>query len=478
MSDDLSPLFRERTDSEERPRFSNPSIEAAVVAITELTQAPEMIAVQSVLFTLSVATQGHRNVLTLGGSAPLSLDLITVAKSGERKSSCDTLACKILLRVQSKRLATYQLQLTEQSEKNNTSDDAVIEGCEDSWDQNGQPQRSPINPTILFGDVTFEAILEHFIDGNPSIGLKSDDGGQFFGGHSMRRENKLKTAAGLSRLWDGTTIDRHRVGSGSHTFTGRRTSIHLMIQEGIANDVLADPTLADQGLTSRFLIAWPTSRIGYRTIDDLDARRKTVKKSEAALEAFEQRINELVNRQLPTAPHDSRVISASTLSHSDEAGAALTAFYNRVEIAQRPGGVFEQIEGFASKIAEQACRISGILTVYEDPESDEVDIYAMKNGIEFCEWYLQEMRRLRECGLVSSDLREAEKLRKWLNTKRAEAVVTPRDIARNGPQPAYSAEYARVLMSILEEHNCVEAMPRNSVIDGVAVKQSWRVPCQ
>lgn len=250
-----------------------------------------------------------------------------------------------------------------------------------------------------------------------------------------------------------------------------------MIQEGVGNDVLADQTLVDQGLFSRFLIAWPSSRIGYRTIDDLDAHRHVAEKSHAALEPFENRIEELIEQPLPTTQYDKKALSPRTLEYSADAGDALIAFYNRVESAQKPGEAFALIEGFASKIAEQACRIAGIITVYEDPDAQEVGIPAMTNGIEFCEWYLQEMLRLRECGLVSPEVRDAEKLRKWLNAKRAGAVVTPRDIARNGPRPAFNAEYVRVLMRILEEHNCVQAMPRNSVVDGVVVKQSWSVPC-
>lgn len=477
MSEDLSPLFRERSEPAERPRFSTPSIEAAVVAITDLTQAPDMIAVQSVLFTLSVATQGHANVQTLGGIAPLSLFLITVAKSGERKSSCDTVACKTLSRIQETRLRSNHRNLKKQDRQGGVSDVPVIDDDDKNNNHIDDLQENPINPTILFGDVTFEAIMEHFTDGNPSIGLKSDEGGQFFGGHSMKRENKLRTAAGLSRLWDGKTIDRHRVGSGSHSFYGRRASVHFMIQEGVANDVLADQTLADQGLFSRFLIAWPSSRIGYRTIDDLDVHRQGINNSYAALEAFETRIAELVDRPLPTSQHDKKALFPPTLRHSDEAGAALIDFYNRVESAQRSGEAFELIEGFASKIAEQACRIAGIITVFENPDAQEVGIAATKNGIEFCEWYLQEMLRLRECGLVSPEVRDAEKLRKWLNAKRIGSVVTPRDIARNGPRPAFNADYARSLMNILEDHSCVQAMPRNSIVDGVAVKQSWNVPC-
>ncbi len=43
----------------------------------------------SALAVASVAVQGFADVDTLGGQRPLSLYLLTIAQSGERKSSCD-----------------------------------------------------------------------------------------------------------------------------------------------------------------------------------------------------------------------------------------------------------------------------------------------------------------------------------------------------------------------------------------------------
>ncbi len=43
-------------------------------------------------------------------------------------------------------------------------------------------------------------------------------------------------------------------------------SLHLMIQPGVAQTVVGDPTMKDQGLLSRILIAWPDSKIGSRKI--------------------------------------------------------------------------------------------------------------------------------------------------------------------------------------------------------------------
>ena len=53
------------------------------------TQAPIEIAAASALSTASLILQGYANVETLAGERPVSLYMLTVARSGERKSSCD-----------------------------------------------------------------------------------------------------------------------------------------------------------------------------------------------------------------------------------------------------------------------------------------------------------------------------------------------------------------------------------------------------
>jgi hypothetical protein len=74
-----------------------------VRAIATLTQAPDAIAMQSVLAVASTATQGLADGEALHGSVPISLFLITVAQSGERKSACDGLATAAIWEVDQER---------------------------------------------------------------------------------------------------------------------------------------------------------------------------------------------------------------------------------------------------------------------------------------------------------------------------------------------------------------------------------------
>ena len=59
-----------------------------------------------------------------------------------------------------------------------------------------QPPSPPLRPLVLVEEPTYEGIVKYYsADGQPSIGLFSDEGGRFFGGHAMNRDNRLKTLA-------------------------------------------------------------------------------------------------------------------------------------------------------------------------------------------------------------------------------------------------------------------------------------------
>ena len=319
------------------------------------------------------------------------------------------------------------------------------------------------------------AIYRHFDCGNPSIGVVSADAGQFFGGHAMRREYLRDTAASMSLLWDGGHIDRHRVSSASRTYFGRRVSVHFMLQPIIANDVLSDRDLIDQGLLARMLVAWPTSRVGDRQILDERAYDRDCAKADTKLETFHSCIRQLLERPLPVRADDPLELVPRQLKLADTAKSALIDFYNRTEAGQKPDGPFAHIQGFASKIAEQACRIAGVLTIFEDPDANEVSIDCMQNAIEVAEWFLMELCRLKDCGYVSPDLRDAEVLREWLLHKRAGRAVNIRDLIRSGPRPAHNSQRARSLIGILQEHGWVKRLPEYAIVNGTKSKLAWLV---
>src|SRR6478735_5885412 len=90
------PLFPSMPSSEPYPvDYLGPILSAATGAVARKVQVPLSIAAQSVLATASLAAQAHADVLLpFGQTRPLSLYLVTIAASGDRKSSSDNEALR------------------------------------------------------------------------------------------------------------------------------------------------------------------------------------------------------------------------------------------------------------------------------------------------------------------------------------------------------------------------------------------------
>ena len=87
---DLQPLHRELPPADPYPvEALGETLAGAVEVVVRVTQPDPMTAAQSALAAASLAAQAHRNVAIDGRIIPVSLDLVTVAASGDRKSASD-----------------------------------------------------------------------------------------------------------------------------------------------------------------------------------------------------------------------------------------------------------------------------------------------------------------------------------------------------------------------------------------------------
>ena len=188
-----------------------------------------------------------------------------------------------------------------------------------------------------------------------ALGIFSDEGGAFLGGYGMSSDNRLKTLAGLSSLWDGATVTRWRAGDGVAAFHGRRVALHLMLQPVFATTLLSDAVVSGQGFLARVLICEPESAIGTRT------RLGYHTDSDLALACFEETVGGLLRRTLPLRDGMRNELDPPLLALSDEAREALSAFHLETEKAQIPGGRFDGVRPFASKAAEHAARLAAVL---------------------------------------------------------------------------------------------------------------------
>ena len=275
---DALPLRRATPPLEPFPMDAlGPLLSDTAACMVDILQCPKALAGQSVLAAATLAAQAHANVSIDGRLIPLSNYFVTIAESGERKSAVDSWALKpheehqrILRERQAEETALWKMEhaawkLSRDSAMNSNKKKSREE-IKAALVEVGEPLPEPLEPMLTTSEPTYEGLVKFLARGLPTLGLFSDEGGRFLGGYAMSADNVLKTAAGLSGLWDAKPISRTRAGDGNTVLYGRRLSMHLMVQPNVAGMLFGDTLLTGQGLLGRILAVHPISTKGSRPI--------------------------------------------------------------------------------------------------------------------------------------------------------------------------------------------------------------------
>jgi hypothetical protein len=475
------PLVREIQLGEDYPIDALGPLKPAVVAVQGMTQAPVAIPAGSALAMASLAVQGFADVETLGGLRPVSLFILTIARSGERKSASDAPLMEAL-RTHEREQAKAQRDATEKQQNKHAvwkcGRDTILneikrakgeKRTEAEADLNalGPEPQAPASSDRTVTEPTFEGLTKLYATGQPSLGLFSDEGGQFLGGHAMNSENRQKTLAAFNDLWQGNPIRRTRSGDGHATLFGRRLAAHLMVQPAVARGFMADPLAADTGFLPRFLICEPPSTIGTRL-------HANASYNALALDAFACRLRSILGTAMPM-DEETRELKPRILPLEPGARELLIRFADTVELAQAARGNLNHVTGFASKAAEQAARIAGVLTLWNDLNAPAVTAQEMASGIMLAQFYLSEAARMADAAAVSHEISRAEQLRKWLLDSFEPREVVVRDVVQLGPSPLRESSKARAALGILEKHGWIVRLPPGTKIRGASRQEAWRI---
>ena len=235
----------------------------------------------------------------------------------------------------------------------------------------------------------------------------------------------------------------------------------------VARAFMSDPLAADTGFLPRFLICEPPSTIGTRM-------NASARKEDPALWLWGQQIGDIFNTQMPM-DSETRKLEPRLLDLSPEARSLLIQFSDAIEAAQAPGGDLAHITGFASKTAELAARIAGVLTIVRDLHASEVNASDMADGIALAQFYLTEASRLASAATVSMEIDQADNLRKWLLEKWQEPEIMVRDVLQYGPKPLRESPKVRKALDLLKEHGWLLKLDAGTVVRGSSRKEAWRI---
>lgn len=435
----------------------------AAEAIRRVIQAPDAIIGGALLAAASLATQPLADVHIDGRVIPLSLWLLSVAESGERKSAVDGEAMQAAREYERELSATYSEdcerhadELAEwEARRDSARGDAKKakgQGLADKLRGLGPEPPAPLLPRVTVADFTAEGLFKLLNASRPSIGAFTDEAALVFGGHGMSKETVMRTAGTLCKLWDRGELDRVRSGDGALKLYGRRLALHLLAQPVIAERALSDDVLAGQGFLARCLLAWPQGTAGSRPY------RAESLRDDMAMQRLRAVLLDVHRRPLPLTDGQAQELTPRALVLSEDAFNAWRAVHDAVEAHCAVTGSFAQVKPWASKTPEQVLRIAGVLTLTEDPGAHYIDATTIERAAELALWHLNEAVRLAGTAELSPEIRDAEALLEWAHA--------------TGRQYLYSREALRLGPNRIRERK------RFEIAVGELVRTGWAVPVE
>lgn len=477
------PLRREISPAESYPISAlGPILSGAANRMIDVIQAPDALCGQSVLAAASLAVQPYANVVVDGRERPLSGFFVTIGESGERKSGVDEQALWEHRKHEEARYQKYQDDCIRYENDitayKKTKDEALkkektLEGRRKALEKIGSEPPAPLHPMFITEEPTYEGLVKLLMVSHPSVGIYSDEGGRMIGGHGLSEDNRLKTAAGLSGLWDGKPISRTRVGDGSSLLYGRRVSMHLMVQPMVAERLLGDPLLASQGLLSRILSAYPATTCGTRPYKSVDLW------NDNAMQRYAARMESILGQ--PLSMDKTGALKPRALPLSPNGKKLWVKFHDSIEEQLCPEGNLYPVRGFANKAPEHCLRLAAVLALVADINANQIDISYIEDGIKLVQFYISETLRLFNSSFTNPDILLAESLLKWLKKEKI-TVVYPRMVYRLGPNQLRDKATAERIIGILEGHGWLLPLDKENLrlpIKGSIRKKAWRLySCQ
>jgi len=487
--DEALPLFRSLDEGAPYPtRALGEVLGPMAEHLADTTHVAPGLAAQAVLGAASLVAQTHYNVaLGNGCPRPLSLFLLTVQASGDRKTTIDAQALRpikaherTLHEGYEKQCQQYKMDLIywQQQEKGaeKLAQDGKTLQAQVMLENAGRKPVPPPVPELTLQDPTIPGLVKHLAHGWPSCGLFSDEGGTFLGGWSLQDENRIASAASLSGMWDGSPISRTRAGEDPlPKLFGRRLSIHLMAQPGVAPMLLGDERMRDQGLLSRFLVSYPASKMGNRPFSDEDIY------AAPCAQKYEKALTALLQREPNWSATLPNTLEPTALKIEGAARTALIGLYNETETQLKPDGALRPIQGLASKALEHACRIAGVLTAVNDPQLRELRVTdtAAECAVELVRHYVGEAVRLRHLADQNPQLAVAQRLLEWAQTRPTDndgvIRIHARQIYQYGPYGIRDRETALQVAETLETHGWFIRSPAGAKVEGRVRSAAWEV---
>ncbi|UUR08240.1 YfjI family protein [Sphingomonas glaciei] len=465
----------EEMQPEPYPLWEIPAlIRDAVEEVASYVQPPVAMVAACALTAVSTAVQtgfGVRRDSALSG--PATLYLLTVAESGERKSTVDSIFIQPVRdweaeqrKLYSRRRAEYKAQLEDWEKQGEELQANITSGFINPQNFEIDPRTShalgrPTEPQlvrVLRKNDTTEALIAA-LDKYPVATIASAEAGTIFGSHSMKAESVTANLALANEMWDGGVIDKSTVGAGEVRVEGMRVTMGLQVQPSVLQNFVDKTGGLARGIGyfARFLFCQPETTQGTRMYKEPPAARP-------ALAAFCQRMTTLLSIEAEFDEYDR--LETQMLAFDADAQKSWIAFYDEVEEKLNYEDEYGSIRDVASKAADNAARLACCFHVFANGPSHPIARDSVLGACALMRWYLDEAVRFCGKAAAAPEIADAQMLEEWLvkeTKKRARAgtdqslVISVNQIRRTGPSQLRKARTGRLedAVDILADHHRV-----------------------
>ena len=400
------------------------TLRAAVEEVQGFVKAPVPLVAGSALSALSVVIQAHYDVKRAEKlEGPTGIFLLTIADSGERKTTCDGFFSAAIREWEKEKIeaakpevADYKAEIDawsaarsgildsiRQKRKKGESTSAAEDELKAYEAQKPEP---PKIPRLIRGDETPENLAWSLAKEWPSAGVISNEAGVVFGAHGMGKESIMRNLSLLNILWDGGRLSVGRRTSESFTVSNARLTVALQVQGATLSTFFEQSKglARGSGFLARFLMACPESTQGTRAFTEAPSNWP-------ALASFNKRLTLLLNQ--PANLDEQGGLSPETLYLSSEAKAYWIRFHDLVESELRSDGEMHDIRDVASKAADNAVRLAALFHVFEEA-TGAISTEHLETACRIVAWHLHESRRFFGEISMPPNLLNAIQLEEWL----------------------------------------------------------------
>ncbi|USU01362.1 YfjI family protein [Pseudomonas siliginis] len=412
-------------------------LQCAMDEVQTNIQAPRGLILSTALTAIAIVSQGLIDVRKPNGQVvPTSLMVLTIADSGERKSTVENVFLGPLRDFQRQQGSVYQHELQMWQVRHDiwkarrtallkdiTKKSSVGQPIQDEEQQISSHQvTEPLRPKefkLLYEDCTSEALFLGLYQNLPTAGLTSSEGGGVLGGRAFNDLSKMNS------IWSGDAISVERKTTQSFVLNEARLTVSIMAQVSAVDSYMVrrGEMARGSGLWARFLVCHPQSTQGSRI-----SHSNT--QSQEHCGNFTLRLTELLqqNVKLLRQPAFEKEIVEFTL----EASERWIKIANQIEMDILPGYQFEGAGDHASKLADNIARVAALFHYFEKLDGG-ISLETLNAAVEFCASCSTDFLALFMPPTQQS--LEADELDSWLNRFRSsgQRSVRKNDIRQRCP---------------------------------------------